>query len=77
MTTSLSTAAMSPQAIERLVTRFHWLRLIVWTVQIPVAVATPLKSSVVYLVFLSLAALVESAGTDVYTAWRAKHDDDA
>lgn len=44
--------------------RFHLLRLLCWLVQIPVAVVTPLKGSVVYLVFLSLAALVESAGTD-------------
>lgn len=32
--------------------------------QIPLAIATPLKSSIEYLVFISLAALVESAGTD-------------
>jgi hypothetical protein len=44
--------------------RFHLFRVALWTVQIPVAVATPLKASVVYLVFLSLAALIESAGTD-------------
>lgn len=44
--------------------QFHGLRLSIWIVQIPVAVLTPLKSSIEYLVFLSLAALVESAGTD-------------
>jgi hypothetical protein len=38
--------------------------LIAWAVQVPIAIATPLKQSVVYLVFLSLAALIESAGTD-------------
>lgn len=43
---------------------FHLLRVIAWTVQVPIAIATPLKQSVVYLVFLSLAALIESAGTD-------------
>lgn len=45
--------------------RFHILRLFVWTIQIPLAIVTPLKESVSYLVFLSLAALVESALTDV------------
>ena len=44
--------------------KFHAARLILWAIQIPLAVATPLKSSVTYLVFLSIAALVESAGTD-------------
>jgi len=56
---------------------FHLLRLIAWTVQIPVAIATPLKTSVVYLVFLSLAALIESAGTDYDQARqdeKRKHD---
>jgi len=43
---------------------FHLLRLVAWAVQVPVAIATPLKQSVAYLVFLSLAALIESAGTD-------------
>lgn len=45
--------------------RFHLVRLMVWLVQIPVAIFTPLKESISYLVFLSLAALVESALTDV------------
>lgn len=44
--------------------RFHLIRLLAWTIQIPIAIVTPLKTSVVYLVFLSLAALIESAGTD-------------
>lgn len=44
--------------------RFHLLRLILWAAQIPLAVLTDLKSSVEYLVALSIAALVESAGTD-------------
>ncbi len=61
---------------ETWVRRFHWLRLVTWLAQIPLAVATPLKGSVTYLVFLSLAALVESAGTDVYTAWKDRRDRD-
>jgi hypothetical protein len=44
--------------------RFHLFRLCVWSAQIPLAVATPLKESITYLVFLSVAALVESALTD-------------
>jgi ABC-type glucose/galactose transport system permease subunit len=44
--------------------RFHLLRLIFWAAQIPLALATGLKSSVEYIVALSIAALVESAGTD-------------
>jgi hypothetical protein len=43
---------------------FHLLRVLAWTVQVPVAIVTDLKTSVAYLVFLSLAALIESAGTD-------------
>lgn len=50
--------------------RFHALRLALWSIQIPIAITTPLKSSVVYLVFLSIAALVESAGTDFDQARR-------
>lgn len=41
--------------------RFHLARLVAWTVQIPVALLTGLKDSVPYVVFLSLAALVEGA----------------
>lgn len=41
--------------------RFHLTRTAVWTIQIPVALGTGLKESVPYLVFLSLAALVEGA----------------
>lgn len=51
---------------------FHTARLIAWTVQIPVALATSLKTSVTYLVFLSLAALVESSATDVDNARQAE-----
>jgi hypothetical protein len=40
-----------------------------WILQIPPAVLIPsIRSSVPYLVFLSLAALVESAATDVDSA---------
>lgn len=46
--------------------RFHIARLVFWLAQIPVAVTVEqIRSSVPYLVFLSLAALVESAATDV------------
>lgn len=51
--------------------RFHGLRTLVWAAQIPLATLTPLKSSIEYLVFLSLAALVESAGTDYDQARQA------
>jgi hypothetical protein len=44
---------------------FHTIRLMLWACQIPIALLTDLKTSVAYLVFLSIAALVESAGTDV------------
>lgn len=55
--------------------RFHLLRLLAWLVQIPLAVATPLKASIAYLVFLSLAALVESASTDYDQARQAEKRD--
>jgi hypothetical protein len=48
-----------------------------WAAQIPVAVLTPLKSSIAYLVFLSLAALVESASTDWDQARQAEKAGDA
>lgn len=54
---------MSPQALVR----FHMARTLVWLVQIPVALLTGLKSSVPYVVFLSLAALVEGS----FSAWMA------
>lgn len=44
--------------------RFHLARLIAWAVQVPLALVTDLKTSVSYLVFLSIAALIESAATD-------------
>jgi hypothetical protein len=52
---------------------FHTMRLSFWIVQIPFAVTIPaIRSSVPYLVFLSLAALVESAATDVDSAAAAE-----
>lgn len=42
-------------------------RTVVWVVQIPVALLTGLKDSVPYVVFLSLAALVEGS----FSAWMA------
>lgn len=54
--------------------QFHLIRLAAWLIQIPVAILTPLQSSVPYLVFLSLAALVESAGTDYDQARQAEKE---
>lgn len=52
---------------------FHTLRLMFWVIQIPPAVLIPtIRESVPYLVFLSLAALVESAATDVDSARAAE-----
>ncbi len=44
--------------------QFHLARLCLWAAQVPLALFTHLKTSVGYLVFLSIAALIESAGTD-------------
>lgn len=62
--------------VEKRVRWFHVIRLVLWTAQIPIALTTDLKKSVAYLVFLSIAALVESAGTDVYQAFRDRDSDD-
>ncbi len=52
---------------------FHSMRLAFWAVQIPPAVLVEsIRESVPYLVFLSLAALVESAATDVDNARAAE-----
>lgn len=50
---------------------FHRFRLATWTAQIPIVFVwkPELKHSIGYLVFLSIAALIESAITDVYQAW--------
>lgn len=54
--------------------RFHLFRLWVWILQIPLALATDLKESIPYIIFLSLAALVESALTDYDQARVAEQD---
>lgn len=51
--------------------RFHLARVAIWTAQVPVALLTGLKESVPYVVFLSLAALIEGAGA-AYMASRAE-----
>lgn len=59
--------------IYRIVTgpRFPLVRLVFWLSQAPPAVIyTWLAESVRYLVVLSLAALIESALTDVVEAWK-------
>jgi hypothetical protein len=57
--------------------RFPTIRLLFWTAQIPPALAfTWLSTSVRYVVFLSLAALIESAGTDVVEAWKFSEESD-
>lgn len=61
------TPAGARQRHMRWLKNFHLLRLVVWTVQIPVALLTGLKESVPYVVFLSLAALVEGA----FSSWMA------
>lgn len=47
--------------------KFHMWAVIFFLVQIPIALLTPLKDSVPYLVFLSLWALVGSH----WSAWQA------
>jgi hypothetical protein len=49
--------------------RFHALRLVAWTVQVPIAITT---QSIPYLGFLSIAALMESALTDLVQARQAR-----
>lgn len=43
---------------------FHRARFCMWTAQLPLIAVKGVRESVPYLVFLSLAALIESAGTD-------------
>lgn len=57
--------------------RFHLLRLLVWAVQVPIALSTSLKSNVPYLVFLSIAALIESALTDFDQSFEARKKTEA
>lgn len=54
--------------------QFHALRVAIWAVQVPLAIFTALKGSVAYLVFLSLAALIESAGTDLDQAIQKRRE---
>lgn len=35
-------------------TRFHALMALVWVINLPLAIATPLKTSIIYLVIVSL-----------------------
>lgn len=51
--------------------RFHLFRIVVWSIQMPVALLTGLKDSTPYVVFLSLAALIEGAFA-AYMASRAE-----
>ncbi len=56
---------------------FPSVRLAIWAVQVPPAIVmSALNSSVSYLVFLSLAALIESALTDVVEAWKFEEERD-
>lgn len=53
--------------------RFHAVRLTFWILQLPLAVLwAPLRTSVPYLVALSVAALIESAFTDFDQARQAE-----
>lgn len=59
-----------PKSTKRL-RRFHLTRIFVWSVQVPIALLTNLKNSTPYIVFLSLAALIEGAFSS-YMASRAE-----
>lgn len=56
---------------------FHSVRLVVWIGQFPLVFAwhPELKQSIAYVIFLSIAALVESALSDVYNAWEKSQDE--
>lgn len=56
--------------------RFHGLRLLAWTAQLPLIAVDGVRESVPYLVFLSLAALIESALTDYDQARQADKSPD-
>lgn len=62
---------MSDEKVAKRLQRFHLARLVVWAIQVPVALLTNLKNSTPYIVFLSLAALIEGAGA-AYMASRAE-----
>lgn len=55
--------------------RFHLVRIAVWSIQLPVALLTGLKDSTPYVVFLSLAALIEGSFA-AYMASRAEESSD-
>lgn len=58
------------------VRKFHAGRLALWTAQLPLALVLlpSLQSSLRYLVFLSIAALIESALTDWLQARQAERE---
>ena len=57
--------------------KFPTVRLVIWAVQVPPAIVyTALAQSVTYVVFLSLAALIESSLTDVVEAWKFEEERD-
>lgn len=62
---------VSDDKVAKRLQRFHLARLAVWSVQVPIALLTDLKNSTPYIVFLSLAALVEGSGA-AYMASRAE-----
>lgn len=57
------------------VKRFHAVRLGLWVAQVPLALLTSLKTSISYLCFLSVAALIESSFTDLLQARQAERAD--
>jgi hypothetical protein len=62
---------VSSKRTARRLRRFHIIRIVVWSAQLPVALLTDLKDSTPYVVFLSLAALIEGAFS-AYMASRAE-----
>lgn len=62
---------MSKERTAKHLRRFHVIRIAVWSIQLPVALLTGLKDSTPYVVFLSLAALIEGAFSS-YMASRAE-----
>ncbi len=63
---------MSRPRVTRI--RIHAVRVTLWSVMIPIAIFTGLKSSISFLTFISLAALVESSLTDLEQAWLDKKE---
>jgi len=55
---------------------FPAIRLVIWTLQIPLVLARPSVASLVtYLTILSIAAGIESALTDFVEAWKFVAED--